>query len=92
MIKGGLSFSQPDEVEVRVAVPLDTILALVSGGKDGYLKIPKATVLALIENTMQNPESDPITTSRRFYSTFRKAARRTATSVSRLTVEAWKKI
>jgi hypothetical protein len=55
MIKGGLSFSQPDEVEVRVAVPLDTILALASGSKEGYLKISKATFMALIENTIQNP-------------------------------------
>jgi hypothetical protein len=58
MIKGGLSFSQPDEVEVRIAVPLDTILAFSSGGQDGYLKISRATFLALLENTIQNPESD----------------------------------
>ena len=57
MIKGGLSFSQ-DEVEVRVTVPLDVILAFVSGDEDGYLKIPKSTFLALVENTIQNPESD----------------------------------
>jgi hypothetical protein len=58
MTKGGISFSQPDEVEVRVVVPLDVILALSSGGPDGYLKISKATFLALIENTMQNPDAN----------------------------------
>jgi hypothetical protein len=57
MIKGGLSFPQQDEVEVRVAVTLDAALALVSGAQDGYLKISKATFLALLENTIQSPES-----------------------------------
>ncbi len=58
MIKGGLSFSQPDEIEVRVVVPLDVILALSSGGPDGYLKISRATFLSLLDNTIKNPESD----------------------------------
>jgi hypothetical protein len=59
MIKGSIGLFQPEEVEVRVVVPLDTILALASGGQDGYLKISEATFLALIENTIQNPESQP---------------------------------
>jgi hypothetical protein len=56
MIKGSLSYSQPDEVEIRIAVPLDTILALASGDKDGYLKISKATFLALLDKA--NSDSD----------------------------------
>jgi len=58
MIKGSIGLFQPEEVEVRVVVPLDTILAFVSGGQDGYLKISRATFLALIENTMQNPHAN----------------------------------
>ena len=58
MIKGSIGLFQPEEVEVRVVVPLDTILAFVSGDKDGYLKIPKSTFLALLDNTIKNPESD----------------------------------
>jgi hypothetical protein len=58
MIKGSIGLVQPEEVEVRIAVPLDTILAFVSGDEDGYLKIPKSTFLALLENAIQNPESD----------------------------------
>jgi hypothetical protein len=55
MIKGSIGLFQPEEIEVRVVVPLDTILAFVSGDEDGYLKIPKSTFLALLENTIQNP-------------------------------------
>lgn len=58
MIKGSVGLFQPEEVEVRVVVPLDTILAFVPGDEDGYLKISQATFLAQLDNTIQNPESD----------------------------------
>jgi hypothetical protein len=32
--------------------------AFVSGDENGYLKISRATFLALIENTMQNPDAN----------------------------------
>jgi hypothetical protein len=58
MTKGSIGLFQPEEVEVRIVVRLDTILAFVSGDEDGYLKIPKSTFLALLYNTIKNPESD----------------------------------